>query len=90
MIPSFTGGGIFIWTHRKNGYSDLVESVELLVDAYLLSAETITAELSWSFSATPTATLTQTFTIDVVDCLAYLENKTLTPDTLTVPKGAGA
>ena len=49
------------------------------------NAQTITAELSWSFEATPTAALTQTFTIDVIDCQAYLAYKDLTPDTLIVP-----
>ena len=34
--------------------------------------------------------MTQTFTIDVIDCWVYLEDKAVTPDTLTVPKGAGA
>ena len=91
--PAFTDDEIEMDLERTDGdlSEPLVESVSLYIKAYDLDVQTITAELIWSFSAyTPTTALTQTFTVDVIDCQAYLENKELSTDTLTVPKGAGA
>ena len=88
--PAFANNEIYIEPSRTNG-DYLVEYVNLAVNATNVSDPNITVVLSWSFSAYTSATaFTQTFTIDVIDCDAYLTWNELTPNTLTVPKGGSA